>query len=184
MKISNVEEMRNLDKSAIENFGITQELLMENAGEAGYFAILKEHGVENKRFAVFCGIGNNGGDGLVVARKIHSTGGDVRVFLLGDEKKFKGSAKKNFEIASGLPLKIIRVDSIESIKDEVATCDAIVDALFGTGLMRAVEGLYKEVIRLINQSGKPVFSVDIPSGINGNTGLIMGAAVRADIFLR
>ncbi len=183
MKISNVEEMRDLDKSAIENFGITQELLMENAGEAVYFAILKEHGVENKKFAVFCGIGNNGGDGLVVARKVHSTGGDVRIFLLGDEKKFKGSAKKNFEIASGLPLKIIRVHSIESIKDEVATCDAIVDALFGTGLTRAVEGLYKEVIRLINQSGKPVFSVDIPSGINGNTGLIMGEAVRADFTI-
>jgi len=183
MKISNVEEMKNLDKSAIENFGITQELLMENAGGAVFFTILKEHGIENKKFAVFCGIGNNGGDGLVVARKIHSTGGDVQVFLLGDEKKFKGSAKKNFEIASGLPLQIIRVDSIESIKDEVATCDAIVDALFGTGLTRAVEGLYKEVIRLINQSGKPIFSVDIPSGISGNTGLIMGEAVRADFTI-
>ncbi len=183
MKISNVEEMRNLDKSAIENFGITQELLMENAGGAVFFTILKEHGIENKKFAVFCGIGNNGGDGLVVARKIHSTGGDVQVFLLGDEKKFKGSAKKNFEIVSGLPLEIIRMDSIESIKDEVAACDAIVDALFGTGLTRAVEGLYKEVIRLINQSGKPVFSVDIPSGISGNTGLIMGEAVRADFTI-
>lgn len=180
MKISTVAEMRNLDKSAIENFGIAQEFLMENAGEAVYFVIFQEHGVKNKKFALFCGIGNNGGDGLVVARKIHSTGGDTRIFLLGDKKKFKGSAKKNLEIVSRLPIEITHVDSIESVKDKVLSCDAIVDALFGTGLTRAVEGLYKEAIHLINQSRKPVFSIDIPSGINGDTGQIMGEAVRAD----
>jgi hydroxyethylthiazole kinase-like uncharacterized protein yjeF len=180
MKISTVAEMRNLDKSAIENFGIAQEFLMENAGEAVYFVIFQEHGIKNKKFALFCGIGNNGGDGLVVARKIHSTGGDVRIFLLGDEKKFRGSAKKNLEIVSRLPIEITHVDSIESIKDKILSCDAIVDALFGTGLSRAVEGLYKEAIHLINQSRKPVFSIDIPSGISGDTGQIMGEAVRAD----
>jgi len=180
MKISTVEQMRNLDKRAIENFGIPQEFLMENAGEAVYFVILQEQGIQNKTFTVFCGMGNNGGDGLVVARKIHSTGGIVRVYLLGDEKKFKGSAKKNLEIAAKLPIKITRIDSMESVKNEALQCDAIVDALFGTGLTRDVEGAYKEAIRLINQSQKPVFSIDIPSGINGNTGHIMGEAVKAD----
>jgi hydroxyethylthiazole kinase-like uncharacterized protein yjeF len=180
MKISTVEQMRNLDKSAIENFGIPQEFLMENAGEAVYFVILQEHGIQNKTFTVFCGMGNNGGDGLVVARKIHSIGGDVQVYLLGDEKKFKGSAKKNLEIAAKLPIKITQIDSMESVKSEALECDAIVDALFGTGLTRDVEGAYREAIRLINQSQKPVFSIDIPSGINGDTGHIMGEAVRAD----
>jgi hydroxyethylthiazole kinase-like uncharacterized protein yjeF len=180
MKISTVEQMRNLDKSAIENFGIPQEFLMENAGEAVYFVILQEHGIQNKTFSVFCGMGNNGGDGLVVARKIHSTGGDVRVYLLGDEKKFKGSAKKNLEIAAKLPLKITQIDAMKSVKSEALQCDAIVDALFGTGLTRDVEGVYKEAIGLINQSQKPVFSIDIPSGISGNTGHIMGEAVKAD----
>jgi len=71
MKISRVEEMRNLDNSAIENFGITQELLMENAGQAAYFVTLKELGVKHRKFVVFCGTGNNGGDGFVVARKIY-----------------------------------------------------------------------------------------------------------------
>jgi hydroxyethylthiazole kinase-like uncharacterized protein yjeF len=104
----------------------------------------------------------------------------VQVYLLGDEKKFKGSAKKNLEIATKLPIKITLVDSIESIKSEALQCDAIVDALFGTGLTREVGGLYSEVIRLINQSQKPVFSIDIPSGVSGNTGHIMGDAVRAD----
>ena len=175
--------MRNLDKSAMENFGIPQEFLMENAGEAVYFVILHENGIKNKKFSVFCGIGNNGGDGLVVARKIHSSGGDVRVYLFGDEEKFKGSAKKNWEIVSRLPVQVTRVDSIESIKIEVAKSDAIVDALFGTGLTRNVEGKYGEAIRLINQSQKPVFSIDIPSGINGNTGQIMGEAIRANFTI-
>lgn len=91
MKVSRVEEMRNLDKSAIEEFCITQELLMENAGEAAYFVVLKEFGVKDKKFVLFCGIGNNGGDGLVAARKIHSTGGKVLVYILGDKRKYKGS---------------------------------------------------------------------------------------------
>jgi len=180
MKVSRVEEMRNLDKSAVEEFAIAQEFLMENAGEAAYFVILKDFGVKDKKFVVFCGIGNNGGDGLVVARKIHSTGGEARVFILGDEGKFKGAAKKNFEIASKLPIEIKRIESVESLEAEVAHCDAVVDALFGTGLERNVEGMYKDVIQLINRSGKKVFSLDIPSGINGNTGKVMGTAVKSD----
>jgi hydroxyethylthiazole kinase-like uncharacterized protein yjeF len=180
MKISTVEEMRNLDKSAIEDFGIPQEFLMENAGEAVYFVILHEHGIRNKKFSVFCGIGNNGGDGLVAARKIFSSGGDVRIYLFGDETKFKGAAQKNWKIISKLPIHVTHVDSMESIKRELHRCDAIVDALFGTGLTRNVEGVYKEAIRLINSSQKPVFSIDIPSGINGNTGQAMGESVRAN----
>ena len=180
MKISSVQEMRNLDKNAIETFGIPQEILMENAGEAVYFTILQEYGIKNKKFIVFCGIGNNGGDGLVAARKINSNGGNVRVYLLGDAAGFKGSAKKNVETATKLSIPITRINSLDSIKNEIAGCDAIVDAIFGTGLTRDVEGKYKETIVLINQSRKPVFSVDIPSGINGDTGQVMGVAVNSD----
>jgi hydroxyethylthiazole kinase-like uncharacterized protein yjeF len=180
MKISTVEQMRNLDKSAIENFGISPELLMENAGEAVYYVILREFGIKNKSFAVVCGTGNNGGDGLAAARKIYSTGGNVRILLLGDMKKFKGPAKKNLEIVSRLPIEIRNVDSKESLKDNAPRCDAIVDALFGTGLNQDVDGVYKEAILWINQSQKPVFSIDIPSGINGNTGQIRGEAVKSE----
>lgn len=180
MKVSKVTEMRSLDRYAIENFAILQELLMENAGEASYFVILNEFGIKNKKFVIICSIGNNGGDGFVVARKIHSNGGDVKIFILGDVNKFKGAAKINFDIVSKLPLEIRQIESIESIKSDVLHCDAIVDAIFGTGLSRNVEGLYRDVILLINKSGKKVFSIDIPSGINGDTGKIMGAAVKAD----
>jgi len=180
MKVSSVTEMRGLDRSAIEEFGVKQELLMENAGHAAYFVLLNESGVKDKKFVAFCGIGNNGGDGFVIARKIHSNGGDVSVFILGDQRKFKGAAKMNLDIVARMPIEIRQVESVESIKMDVYHCDAIVDAIFGTGLIRDVEGLYHDVIQLINESGKTVFSVDIPSGIHGDTGQIMGTAVRAD----
>jgi NAD(P)H-hydrate epimerase len=180
MKVSTVAQMRDLDKSAAETFCMSADLLMENAGQAVYFVILNQFGIKNKRFVVFCGIGNNGGDGLVVARKIHSNGGEVKVFLLGDQAKFEGVAKRNFEIASKLPIEIANAASMDSTKSAVLHCDAIIDAIFGTGLAREVEGIYRDVIQLINESKKAVFSVDIPSGINGDTGEVMGTAVQAD----
>ena len=180
MKVAKVGEMKELDRRATEEFGISQDLLMENAGQAVYFAMLQEFGIKNNKFLVFCGGGNNGGDGLVVARKIHSNGGEVNVVLLEDESKFKGAAKKNFEIVTRMPIGISKVSSIDSVITELLDCDAIVDAIFGTGLVREVSGIYKDVIQMINESPCKVFSVDIPSGINGDTGEVMGVAVEAD----
>ena len=154
MKVTRVSEMRALDRSAIEKFGIVEELLMENAGHAAYFVLLKEFGIKDQKFVVVCGLGNNGGDGLVVARKIHSNGGAVKVFTLGDPSKFKGAAKVNFEIVSRLPIEIQRLESIELLKRDLGRCDAIVEAIFGTGLARDVEGLYRDVIEAINASKK------------------------------
>ncbi len=180
MKVAKVDEMKDLDRRATEEFGISQGLLMENAGQAVHFVISQELGIKNNKFVVFCGGGNNGGDGLVVARKIHSDGGEVKIFLLDDEAKFKGAAIKNFEIVSRMPIEISRINSIESVIAELFDCDAVVDCVFGTGLVRNVNGLYKDVIQLINESQCTVFSVDIPSGINGDTGEVMGVAVEAD----
>jgi NAD(P)H-hydrate epimerase len=180
MKVSTVEQMRNLDRGAMETFNTPDTILMENAGGAVFYVIHSEFGIKGKRFIVFCGGGNNGGDGFVVARKLHSNGGIVRVFLLGDSNKLTGCAKGNFDIISTLPLQIERLTSAEQAASEVAGCDAIVDAVFGTGLVRDVGGIYREVIELINESGKTVFSVDIPSGVNGDTGQVMGCAVNAD----
>ncbi|MBE9522925.1 MAG: NAD(P)H-hydrate epimerase, partial [Proteobacteria bacterium] len=180
MKVSTVAEMRNLDKGAIETFKIPDLILMENAGDAVYFVINNEFGIEGKRFTIFCGIGNNGGDGFVVARKLHSIGGQVKVFLLGDKAKLTGCAKDNFDMISALPIDIHEFSSVEQAQSSVSHCDAIVDAVFGTGLVRDVGGTYREVIELINQSQKTVFSIDIPSGVNGDTGQVMGCAVSAD----
>jgi hydroxyethylthiazole kinase-like uncharacterized protein yjeF len=180
MKVSTVEEMRNLDRGAIEGFKIPDLILMENAGGAVYFVINNEFGVEGKRFTIFCGVGNNGGDGFVVARKLHSNRGRVTVFLLGDKGKLTGCAKDNFEMIASMPIEIVQLTSVQDAHPAISHCDAIVDALFGTGLVRDVGGIYREVIELINQSQKTVFSVDIPSGVNGDTGHVMGCAVRAD----
>jgi hydroxyethylthiazole kinase-like uncharacterized protein yjeF len=180
MKVARVDEMKNLDRRATEEFGISEDLLMENAGQAVYSVMSQELGIKDNKFVVFCGGGNNGGDGLVVARKIHSSGGEAKVFLLDDEAKFKGATRKNFEIVSRMPIEMSRVSSIDSVIPELVDCDAIVDAIFGTGLVRKVSGIYKDVIQLINESQSVVFSVDIPSGVNGDTGEVMGVAVKAD----
>ncbi len=180
MKISNVSEMRTLDKTAIEQFKIADELLMENAGLATFQIISESIGIRGRRFVVFSGAGNNGGDGFVIARKIYSNGGTVKVFLMGDPDKYGGAARLNFDILSRLPIPVEKVKSVDAIDSHVFHCDAIVDAIFGTGLDRNVEGKYREVIERINGSGKKVVSVDIPSGINGDNGKVMGIAVRAD----
>jgi len=180
MKATTVSEMRELDRTAIEKFGIPEEILMENAGEAAYFALSKEFGIRGKRFLVFCGMGNNGGDGFVIARKIHSSGGAVKVCVLGDPGKFRGAAKLNFHILSRMPIQVRQIETVESLTTELTHTDAVVDAIFGTGLTRDVEGFYGEVIERINGSGKVVLAVDIPSGVHGDTGKVMGTAVRAN----
>jgi hydroxyethylthiazole kinase-like uncharacterized protein yjeF len=180
MKISTVSQMRRMDRSAMEIFGIPGEILMENAGLAVCSAITGELEIPGKKFIVFCGMGNNGGDGFVIARKIHSNGGLVKVFILGDRRSYSGDAKSNLGVLERIiPGDISEVDTVDAVRIQVNHCAAIIDAILGTGLTRNVAGLYRDVIELINASGKPVFSVDIPSGVHGDTGEIMGVAIKA-----
>lgn len=181
MKVSSVEEMRAMDRSATEIYGIPELLLMENAGLASCSVIEQEIGACGRSFAVLCGSGNNGGDGFVVARKLHSAGATVRVFIFSDPAKYKGSAKTNLDILSKLPIEIARLDSAGPLEHDLLHCDAVVDALLGTGIDREVKGIYAEAIHAINHSGKTVISLDIPSGVNGDTGCVMGCAVQAGL---
>jgi hydroxyethylthiazole kinase-like uncharacterized protein yjeF len=181
MKVCSVAEMRALDCMAIEKYGIPEEILMENAGLAAFSLLNEKVGIRGKHFLVICGAGHNGGDGLVVARKIHSNGGVVKVYILGDPAKFDGPAKLNYEMLTRLPVEVQRLASIEALEMELAHCDAVVDAIFGTGLIREVSGLHRQAIEAINLSGKFVLSIDIPSGVNGDTGKVMGSAVKAGV---
>ena len=182
MKVSTVSEMHQLDRNAIEKYAVPGIILMENAGEAAYYVLLSEIGVKNKRFVVFCGPGHNGGDGLVVARKIFSTGGYVEIFCLSSPEKFDETVNFHFEMVkrAGIPFKLLTDENIYEAEEAILESDAVIDAILGTGIKRNVEGKYSTVIDLINESDATVLSIDIPSGVNGNTGEIMGTAVFAD----
>jgi len=180
MKISTVAEMRELDRRATTDFGISTEILMENAGEAAYHVIKSEFGVKNRNFLLVCGGGNNGGDGFVVARKLCSNGANVRVILLNNRAKYQGAAKQNLDIIIKFPLEIREVSSATDIENDVIWSDGIIDAIFGTGLDRNIEGFYSDVIRIINKSKKTVFALDIASGVNGDSGQEMGVSIKAD----
>lgn len=180
MKISGVAQMREMDRRAITEFEIPEVVLMENAGRAAFEVLDREWGCAGRRFVLFCGAGNNGGDGLVVARHILAGGGDPLVLLLDDPGRFKGAAATHWGIVARLPIETRRVEKPAELRTTLVHCDGIVDALLGTGLDREVAGRCREAIELINGSGRPVLSLDIPSGVNGDTAQALGIAVRAD----
>jgi hydroxyethylthiazole kinase-like uncharacterized protein yjeF len=160
-------EMAEVDRLAIAD-GIPGIELMENAGRAVADATAM---MQRRRITVVAGPGNNGGDGFVAARHLSRRGFAVRLFFVGDPKKLKGDAALAAERWSG---------AVEKASPAALTdCDIIVDALFGAGLDREVEGLPRVMIDAMNASGVPVIAVDLPSGVNGTSGTVMGAAVLA-----
>ncbi len=171
------EEARNADKRAIETFGIPSILLMENAG----LAVVREV-QEYAVFAIVCSPGSNGGDGLVIARHLCILGKDVRVYIAGDPKKGSDDFKINLKIMSKLAPEVLNTVNDENFEDfehALRGCETCIDALLGTGLNRPVEGIYRRVIDAMNDLANHIVSVDIPSGLDCDTGEVLGAAVRA-----
>ncbi len=168
MKITTAAEMREIDRITTERFGVPSLTLMENAGSAIAQFIL-EHYPDANRVTVVCGKGNNGGDGFVVARKLHRAGRVVEVLLLGSAAELKGDALAMFE---RLPLRPTEVKTAEELQAEsgrnLTEGDLVVDAILGTGFRPPVTGLYGAAIAAINRSGKPVIAVDIPSGADSD----------------
>ncbi|MFZ7127314.1 MAG: NAD(P)H-hydrate dehydratase [Desulfobacterales bacterium] len=179
MKVAMVSEMQEMDRTAIQRHGIPEILLMENAGLAAFRVLADELGIQGKRFAVVCGSGNNGGDGFVVARKIRSNGGMASVLVVGDPARYRGAARLNYELLENLSIPVETAPDPERVQAVIDDADGVVDAIFGTGLSKPVTGMFADVIDRINRSGTPVLSVDIPSGINGDTGRVMGTAIQA-----
>ena len=181
MKVVDTEKINELDKRMVSNFGVDSQILMENAAISVVNFLFKESGsLENKKILIFCGGGNNGGDGFAIARKLYSLKSKVKVFLLKDEKTLKGDAKLNFERIKKIEVPLINDIDLLKIKEDIKDCEIIIDAIFGTGLKRDIEGDLKEIIKLINSSEKYVLSVDIPSGINGDNGKEMGISIKAN----
>ncbi len=176
----NRDEVRRLDRRAIEEFGVPGVVLMENAGR-GAAELLVSLGTRS-RVVLCCGKGNNGGDGFVIARHLDIASVPVRVLLFCQPDQLTGDAAINYRIIarSGLPIRV-SADAVAAgaIAQEWAGAEWVVDALFGTGLSGPVRPPFGDVIRAINDSGVPVFAVDIPSGLDCDSGRPLGATVRA-----
>lgn len=177
MKLATREIIREIDRISIEEYGIPGLILMENAGRAVVKVAIQEF-PRAKRIAIFAGGGNNGGDGFVIARHLISEGLDVTTYLTSDPKKYRGDALTNLEALRKIGGKLI---DIKNGFSEYQGADLIIDALFGTGLDRNVEGFYGDVIHFINSQPVPRIAVDIPSGLDADTGFPLGVSVKADI---
>lgn len=179
MKLVTSSQMRNIDKKTIEGIGILGLELMEKAGK-GTALVAKEMlgGPENKAVVIFCGGGNNGGDGFVVGRHLSQWGAQVEFFLTAKRNEVRGDAKTNLEKAVDLDLPIVEILKKEGVPSRIKA-DLIVDALFGTGFTGEIGGYVKDVVEKINTSGIPILSVDIPSGLHADTGEFSGPCIKA-----
>ena len=184
MKTISTNQMQLLDRIAIERFGIPSLILMENAGRG--IAELAAGMLKKRRAKVLVvsGKGNNGGDGFVAARHLANRGFSVKVVLLSHPKDLKDDPRINFNILRKMNIPVIIATSphgLRRAKAFIKECDLIVDAIFGVGLGRAVTGLFYVLISHLNTSEKPILAVDIPSGLDSDTGRVLGIAVRADV---
>lgn len=181
MKICTPSQMQEIDRQAIQGMGIPGLTLMENAGHGTYEMIVRYFGeVAGKKAVVFCGKGNNGGDGFVVARLLKQNGADVRSFLLGNKPEVKGDAATNLDKAEKLGISIRQLSDPGAIEIPADTW-LIVDAIFGTGFTGDIKEPIATIINKINESRKNVVAVDCPSGLDGATGRVSNPTVKANL---
>ena len=164
MKILSAQNVREIDAKTIEYNGISSYDLMESAAEAFYYYFISQYGYLEKKVALFCGTGNNGGDGLAVAQLLHKTGYSVTVFVVKISDKFSDDCALNLEKAEKKNVSITTIKTSEDIP-EMDSFDIIIDAIFGTGLSRELTQLAKNVVSGINRSNKIILSIDVPSGL-------------------
>jgi NAD(P)H-hydrate epimerase len=183
MRVLNTAQMREADRRTISDIGIPALVLMENAGRQTVAAMEAMYSdLSERRIAILCGRGNNGGDGFVVARTLVQRGVDVSVFLLGSVGEVRGDARTNLEILARIGVTVVEVSDSQAWElhfSEVSDCTLIVDAIFGTGLNGPISGLIESVIADVNESGIPVVAIDLPSGLSADTPEPTGPAVDA-----
>jgi NAD(P)H-hydrate epimerase len=180
MRYVTADEMKAIDKYTIEKRGAPAALLMENAGKAVAQEVWKLS--PRGEAAVFCGYGNNGGDGFVAARYLIEKGCSVKVFLAGRPKPLKTETETNFKKLVDMknpPLTLTGEEDIDRVFSEIRSARVIIDALFGIGMKGRLESFYVELVNRINAFGAPVISVDIPSGLDADTGKPLPVAVKA-----
>lgn len=167
------EQMREMDRYAIEVIGIPSIVLMENAKHA-----MMKHLPQKEKYVVVAGTGNNGGDGLAMARDLWIDKKDVFVFWMGNHMSKDFAVQKR--ILENLHCPMENLQNEKQLLDRLTKDTCVIDAIFGTGLNSDIKGIQKHVIASLNHSDAFVFSVDIPSGIDANDGSIHGICVKAD----
>lgn len=183
MFVLSPEEMKNLDKYTIQNVGIDGLVLMENAGKKA--AEIIELNLIEKRspIAVICGTGNNGGDGLVIARWLHNHNYIVNCYVIGDKTKLSPSAKKNYEILDNFNCRLTFIenrDQLERYQTGLVQNNIFIDAIFGIGLKGKIKGFRRELIEFINRKAEITIAIDIASGVDAQNGNIANVAINAD----
>jgi NAD(P)H-hydrate epimerase len=177
--------MRELDRLAIDDYGIPGVILMENAGMQVVRILSQEFpDLQSWRVAVLCGRGNNGGDGFVIARYLHAMGTAVSVFMMGDPGEMRGDAGTHLEILRrvGVVPEVVRTsEAARAVGTRLGAYDILVDALLGTGLNTEVTGAFRDLIAAMNAAGRFIVAVDIPSGLSADVGTLMGEHVHADL---
>lgn len=185
MKVLTSKQMKEIDRTAIEEIGIIGPILMENAGLQIFRSIIMRFSeILKESVVIIAGKGNNGGDGLVVARHLFNQGCNPHVLLLANKKELRGDAGLNLRIAEKTGIRITEVPSLEKWRTKrktLAQATIIVDAIFGTGLTKPAEGMYASVIEDVNKSKAFKVAVDIPSGLSSDTFRIIGPCVKADL---
>ena len=166
-------QMKLLDSYTIEKMGIPSLVLMERAALSVCQA-LREEEFPLEKVLVLCGTGNNGADGVAVARMLHAAGVSVDICILGKKDHYTEEMRKQVDIAENYHISFVK----NAVPAEYTT---IVDAVFGVGLSREVGGVYRDTIEALNRSDAKVMAVDIPSGISADTGKVLGCAVKADV---
>ena len=185
MRVLNAEQIREADRCTIDDLGVPSTVLMENAGRQVVAAMRAVYGdIDQRCISVLCGCGNNGGDGLVVARVLWQQGVQVQVFLSGDEEGLSPDSRINLQIIkrTGIPLtEVPNANAWQGIREKALNADLIVDSLLGTGITRALEDPLKTVVADVNASDVPVLSVDIPTGLPTDQAGDVSDVVAADV---
>jgi NAD(P)H-hydrate epimerase len=178
--VISVKQAQKLDRRARERLGVPAQILMENAGRQVVEALVRLR--RCRRPAIICGKGSNGGDGLVAARHLLVRGIPAQVFLAGTPQELKGPSRLQWIILNrlGLNVSLLNPDTLAGLGGKLRSCDCIIDALFGIGLSGEIRGMYRAVIDAINAARAYVLAVDVPSGLDADTGRICGVCVRAD----
>ncbi len=184
MKLLTAQQMRELDRLTIEEYGIPGIVLMENAGIASFEAAMEMlEDIDDPIILVLCGPGNNGGDGYVVARHLYNSGASVHIAHIGDLDSVKGDARTNMLIASKMGIAIHEKPSEEHLWTMINDSDLVVDALLGTGTSGPARSEISDVISMVNSSCIPVLALDIPSGIDVDRGQLPGESILADVTI-